>query len=114
MSNDVSGNPQLLVWPTDETGFTGNLRVELARAASRVNGHPAKLAVLMATLRMAAQHAQARFRGQAEANQRMLESLAAQEQAEVEAEELVRAREVAKLQARIDHLQPKAPAESAE
>lgn len=74
--NTVSGNPAFVEFPRDEWGFTSELRAVGLRAASAVNGNADKHALLVATLRVLAQHAQARLNGDADALQALGEQIA--------------------------------------
>jgi hypothetical protein len=57
----------MVEFPRDEWGFTSELRAAGLRAASAVRGNDAKQALFVATLRVLAQHAAARFEGDAAA-----------------------------------------------
>lgn len=70
---DVSANPAELVWPQDTAGFLNKLKPELTRAVGRINGKEEKLQAFLATLRMAAGHAKARYRNQKAENDRQVE-----------------------------------------
>ena len=61
----VSTNPALVEFPRDEWGFTSDLRKAGLQAASSVRGNPEKQALFVATLRVLAQHAAARLKGDA-------------------------------------------------
>lgn len=57
----VPANPALVEFPRDEYGTMSNLRKELLLAASTVRGNETKHKLFLATLGIAAQHAQARL-----------------------------------------------------
>lgn len=61
IKNPVPANPALVEWPRDEYGNLSNLRRELLLAASTVRGNTEKHKLFLATLGVAAQHAQARL-----------------------------------------------------
>lgn len=68
--NRVPANPALVEFPRDEYGTMSNLRRELLLAASNIRGNPEKHKLYLATLGIAAQHAQARLSTDAEAIKR--------------------------------------------
>jgi hypothetical protein len=72
----VSGNPALVEFPRDTWGFTSDLRKAGLLAASAVRGSQEKQDLLLATLRVIAQHSLARFDGDAEAVQVRLAEIA--------------------------------------
>ena len=57
----VPANPALVEFPRDEYGTMSALRKELLLAASTVRGNETKHKLFLATLGIAAQHAQARL-----------------------------------------------------
>ena len=57
----VPANPALVEFPRDEYGTMSNLRRELLLAASTVRGNETKHKLFLATLGIAAQHAQSRL-----------------------------------------------------
>lgn len=67
--NKVPANPALVEFPRDEYGTMSNLRRELLLAASTIRGNPEKHKAYLATLGIAAQHAQARLAADAAAIQ---------------------------------------------
>ena len=74
-------------WPRDVYGMTSGLRKELVRAASRLNGDPAKLEVFMETIRCGAMWAKDRCDVQASLKEVLvadLETIAAKRQEQVD------------------------------
>lgn len=63
----VATNPALVEFPRDQWGMTSELRKAGLRAASSVRGNPEKQALLLQTLRVIAQHSQARLQSDADA-----------------------------------------------
>ncbi len=63
----VSANPALVEFPRDVWGMTSELRKAGIRAAQSVRGNPEKQALLVATLRVIAQHSAARVNSDADA-----------------------------------------------
>lgn len=57
-------NPRSIEWPHDEYGFTTLLRKEGVRAVGRIKGDPAKLEVLLLSLRTIGEHAKAKITDQ--------------------------------------------------
>jgi hypothetical protein len=67
LTDTISANPALVEFPRDQWGMTSELRKAGIRAASAVRGNPEKQALLIATLRVIAQHAAARVGADASA-----------------------------------------------
>ena len=63
----VSANPAMVEFPLDRWGMTSELRKAGIRAAQSVRGDPEKQALLVATLRVLAQHSAARVNSDADA-----------------------------------------------
>ena len=60
-NTDVPTNPNDLVWPTDVWGLTKDLRAAIVQAASRINGHEDKKALIDATLKIALAHLENKY-----------------------------------------------------
>lgn len=64
VARDVTGkvtNPLDIQWPQDEYGFTTMLRKEGARAIGRIQGDATKMRVLLDTLEVLRDHAEAKL-----------------------------------------------------
>lgn len=57
---NVSDNQSQIKWPTDVWGFTSDLRKEFALLVGKLNGHPAKTEILLATLAIMTAHVKKR------------------------------------------------------
>lgn len=60
----VPANPALLEWPSDQYGTTSGIKQPLLDCIGRLNGAPEKLEVFLLTMKMATDHAIARFEEQ--------------------------------------------------
>jgi hypothetical protein len=57
----ISANPAKVEWPTDQWGFTRELRAAGLKAAQGVRGDEQKLAIFMETIRVLVMHMKARM-----------------------------------------------------
>jgi len=78
---DIPSNPAKIDWPTDRVGMTSRLKREGCRAIGRMNADKENLDVVMAVLRILAQHAQDKFAEQVDIKAGNLAKLAGQRQA---------------------------------
>ena len=63
-ASGVPANPALLEWPSDQYGTTSGIKQPLLDCIGRLNGAPEKLEVFLLTIKMATDHAIARFEEQ--------------------------------------------------
>lgn len=85
VQSKVPANPALLDWPADTYGATSSLKREIVSTAGAMNGQADKKEVILAVLRIAIEHVEARFTAQVESNKQSAVWRAEQEKA---AEEL--------------------------
>ena len=64
----VPANPGLIEWPADPYGASSILKQAITDTASRLNGQVDKKDVVVAVLRIAIEHVEARFASQVEEN----------------------------------------------
>ena len=101
---EVSGNPNAVVFPGDKYGITGVIRREGLRAAGRVNGDEAKLRTLVGTLDTLRAHTIARYKKQLQMVKVQSEAKKAREQDHANREAKFRKDKIAKAQMELDAL----------
>ena len=75
----VPSNPTEIVWPSDPTGVTSELKKVLVRTAGRVNGQADKLEAVLEVLKIGFGHVTARHGAQVEDAKRDIEWRAEQD-----------------------------------
>lgn len=80
----MTTNPRNIEWPQDTTGFLYGLKNAGVKAVERQMGSKEKHVALMATLRVLAKHAVARFELQAENRQARIDEAAAERDPQAE------------------------------
>ena len=114
----VSSNPEQVVFPVDETGFTSLFKKEAVRTIGRIAGNDDKYAVFVATLRVLAKHAAAKMEVQKDHLAQELQAIEDRVAVEVarraadEAAHIARMKaDVASMTAQIDSFENPVPAE---